>query len=62
MKIPAAEHPAPGKPRKRPRRYDIHLVLAKDEYERLQAIATEDDRALSNLVRRIVRQWLDVGH
>ena len=62
MKIPAVNVPVPGKGRKSARRYDVHVVLEKDDYERLQRLAANDDRAISNLVRRIIRKWLDDLH
>lgn len=56
LKIPANKHREPAK---RARRWDVHVVFDKDDYERLLSRAEQDDRAISNLVRRIVKLWLD---
>lgn len=47
-------------PAKRPRRWDVHVVLDKDAFERLEAMAKADDRAISNLAKHIIVQWLGV--
>lgn len=51
--------PKQKSPAKRPRRWDVHIVLDKEAFEHLARLAERDDRAISNLAKHILMQWLD---
>jgi hypothetical protein len=55
LRIPLHEAAAPAEA---VRRYDVHIGLSKDEYERLVAFASRDHRAVANLAKHVLLQWL----
>jgi hypothetical protein len=55
LRIPLHEATEPAEP---VRRYDVHIGLSKDEYERLVAFASRDHRAVANLAKHALLQWL----
>ncbi|MGB0084808.1 MAG: hypothetical protein WBP94_05470 [Rhodomicrobiaceae bacterium] len=50
--------PTPKAPRAPKKLYPINVRLDEDTLEQLRLVAFEEDRTISNLIGRILKEWL----
>jgi hypothetical protein len=50
----------PGRPQNPPKKiHPVNIRMDEETFEQIRAIALAEDRTVSNLINRIVKEWLE---